>query len=145
MVNTQQEFNHKKNGFSKLLNYKEDKLDDIDELSTPIELLVDISDLNNNKNEKDSTKFSNSTSLKTLNLMGSSFNAEQATKDYDIIGTLQQASNVISRSSTPSVIAESTESTVEPIQDMYHSKQYPLAMRSKKKLSFADYKKKLNK
>ena len=149
--NIQQGRNYQKNSFSKLLHYKEDKVDDIDDLSIPIDLLVDISDLDNNnndsnrKNGNENIKTFNSTSLRKLNPVGISLSVKDTLKEHDNIGTSQQASDIISRSSTPSIMTDSTESTVELTQDVHNSQQHLHTIRSKKKLSFADYKKKLSK
>lgn len=146
--NIQQGRHRQKNCFSKLLHYNEDKVDNIDELSTPIELLVDISDLdndNNKKNEIQNIKFANSTSFKKLSSMGISLAVKDTLKEHEIVGTLQQTGDIISGSSTPSIMTDSTESTIEPTQDVLNSQQHVQTIRSKKKLSFADYKKKLSK
>lgn len=125
-----------KEAFSKLLNYKEDTINDLEDLTIPIKLAVDISDLDVN------LKTATTPSLTQLNTVGSNSNIKATLTDHDTPNSGHPA-DLISRSSTPASVSEALEHAAEITQDSQH--QYSPSVRSKKKLSFADYKKKLSK
>lgn len=132
-------FSHKKkkssDDISTLLDYKEDEINQLEDLATPINLPVDISDLN------DTFKNSKVPSLSNLNTASANTNVKETINDHEALNSGYLA-DAISRSSTPIGVSDSIENSTDNTQENH---QYSPSVRSKKKLSFADYKKKLSK
>lgn len=128
------EHNMDKNGDSSiLLNYNEDKVDELDDLPIPIELPVDVTDLKEDVRQPDA---SSAGKIDTHDIFKDS-KTESETHNNS------HPADVISRSSTPGGAPSiQTEYAGEILKEGY---QFSSAAPSKKKLSFADYKKKLSK
>lgn len=132
-------FNHKKkkktDDILKLLDYKEDEINELEKLAIPIKLPVDISDLNA------SFKSAKTPSLSNLNTVSSNTNIKDTLNDHETLNSGYPVDS-ISRSSTPLGVSDSIEHSIDNAQENH---QHSPSVRSKKKLSFADYKKKLSK